>query len=129
MDVRGATRLSGCVLSLPAGILESSEIESENRCHRAGSDWHRLLHVLAALRDRAHGVGKAQSSGGHMRRVFAETVSGEVSRSDAAIGEHSLSGNGDRQDGWLGDLRESQLLFTPVKAQLGQRITERTIRF
>ena len=56
------------------------EVHAEDCGHRADADRHRFLHILAAIANRADGVGKAERSGSDVRGIFAEAVSGDVGR-------------------------------------------------
>ena len=52
---------------LAANLTYLFRFHAENCGHRADTRGHSLLHVAATVPDRAHGIGKAQGSRGHMR--------------------------------------------------------------
>ncbi len=52
------------------------ERHAQDGGHGAFPDRHRFLHVAAAMAHGAHGILEAQGSGGHVRRVLAQAVSG-----------------------------------------------------
>ena len=52
------------------------ERHSKNCRHRAHADRHGFLHVLAAIANRPHRVGKGQRACGHVRRILAQAASG-----------------------------------------------------
>jgi hypothetical protein len=61
--------------------------------HGAGAFGNRALHVLAALADQAHGVGKAQAASSHKRGIFAQTMARHVGGLPAALIEDAECGN------------------------------------
>ena len=103
---------------------EFLQVHPQNRRHGSDAHRNRLLHVFAAVAHGAHGVGKAERSGGHVRGVFSQAVPGDEAGVHAPFLQHPPGRNRRGQDGGLRDFRHPQLFFRTLKAQLGQLVAE-----
>ena len=103
----------GCVVAYGGNFFH---IHAENGCHRAHAHRHGLLHVLAAVSDGTDGISEADSAGRDVGRIFAQAVASDIRRLWHAALQHAQGCDGSRQDRWLCDLCQAELLFWPFKA-------------
>jgi hypothetical protein len=104
-------------------------VETENRRHCPLPHRHGLLHVAATIAHQPDGILKSQRAGGDVRGIFAQAVTGDEGRLQAAPGKQPPGGNAHRQDRRLRVLGELQPLGRAVENQLAQRFAERRVGF
>src|SRR4029077_18776722 len=89
INVSGLADLAMCgVLANRRDLLQ---IHAEDGRHCAYTDWDSFLHVLTAVADGTHGVGKADRRGGNVRRILTQAVSGDKARLQAFLVQNTPS--------------------------------------
>src|SRR6266478_2752485 len=103
--------------------------KAHNRGHGALAGRHSFLHILAALADQPHRVGKLQRAHGDQRRIFAQTVAGNKIRLYAFFSENPMHGDGASKNRGLrvGGLLE--IFLRAGKAHLRNRKAQGLVRF
>ncbi len=105
------------------------EVHAEDGGHGSDADRHGFLHVFAAVADGANGVGEGEGARGDMSGIFTETVTGDVAGLGNAGLEHAQHGNGDGENGGLGDFGEPELVFRSFEADGGKLVAEGVVGF
>ena len=114
-------------------LADLAERHTKNGRHRAHAHGHRFLHILAAISNRPHCIGKGQRAGGHVRRILAQAVPGNIVRNKIRLQtfflQHTPRRHRRRQDGRLRDLGQLQFFFRTFETKLRQLVSERLVRF
>jgi hypothetical protein len=129
VEVCGRDDFAGFLCGLGAGGEDGFSPECEHCGHCPFARRHRLLHELAAGVHGADSVSEREDAGGDERGVFAERVAGDDGRHNATGPEDALSGNGDGDDGGLGEGGETELVVRPMEAEGAEREAECFIGF
>ncbi len=96
VEICGRDGQAGLFGGLPADFVHLGGVEREDGGHGALTGGNGQLHGAAARLDGAHGVGKAEGSGGHVGAPLAEGVTGGQGRFNAMLGQHAPGGDARR---------------------------------
>ena len=123
---------TGAPTSLEASwhtAITDSSRHTKNGGHGALTRGHGLLHQLPAAAHGTGGGGELDRPGGDVSRVFSQRMSGKIISGGSSRGQNSQGRHGYGEDRGLGELRQAELLFGSVKAELRQVEAKRIIRF
>src|SRR5207249_3856019 len=112
-----------------AHLLDCGELDAHDGRHRAGADWYRLLHELAALAHDADRVGEAECARDDQGGVLTEAVAGGQRGLETALSARGGRRYRGGQDRGLGVGRQRQVGLGPLEHQPSEVEAERVVGF
>jgi hypothetical protein len=124
-----ARRHIGIAAYLCAQLYDGFVLESDNGSHLAGILLSGDLHEPAALGDELEPFAETEHTDRMERRVLPETVSGDDLCAHIPGAEQGMNCSAVHVHGWLSDLRLTEPLDRPFKADVAERVLEYFVRF
>ena len=115
IDIRGFANLA--VRRIAANCRDLLQLHAENRRHGAHANRDRFLHIFAATAHDTDCVREAQSSGGNVRGVFAQAMTGDESGLETFFVQYAPGRDRRGQNRWLRDLGQAKLILGTFEAK------------